>query len=408
MVAGQNVLELHKSNRRESLRKEKNKELHTAQISDLCRRKLLNYADTFYELARSYDGEFFPKSEDKQSILTDRRLWENRQVIKGHLNEMAKIMSSVASEVMCYRAMEDRKKRILIQAMREEGIRIENPCYVPGDDGRETVVLTMSTDKRSGMSAEEAADMISVLLDRRLQLSMTSPYMIEKEPHSYVLEETAKYLVLTGFSRVTKESETISGDNYAVVEAEKGRLTVMLSDGTGSGEQAGKDSGQVLDLMEKLLEAGYDMDAAINMVNTALFATGEDQKHPTLDLCDIDLYQGSCQLLKVGSAATFLKHGDSVEILTTGNLPLGIFQRVETLPIHRQLHDGDFLVMVTDGVVDAFSSEDYEDGFRRVVADIDSQNPGDIAEKLLRIAICKSGGRIRDDMTVSVIGIWNE
>lgn len=408
MAAGQNVLELHKSSRRESLRKEKNKELHTAQISDMCRRKLLNYADTFYELARSYDGEFFPKGEDKQSVLTDRRLWENRQVIKGHLNEMAKIMSSVASEVMCYRAMEDRKKRMLIQAMREEGIRVENPCYVPGDDGHETVVLTMSTDKRSGMSAEEAVDMISVLLDRRLQLSMTSPYMIEKEPHSYVLEETAKYLVLTGFSRVTKESETISGDNYAVAETEKGRLTVMLSDGTGSGEQAGKDSGQVLDLMEKLLEAGYDMDTAVNMVNTALFATGEDQKHPTLDLCDINLHQGSCQLLKVGSAATFLKHGDSVEILTTGSLPLGIFQRVETLPIYRQLYDGDYLVMVTDGVIDAFGTEDYEDGFKRVIADIDSQNPGDIAEKLLRIAICKSGGRIRDDMTVGVIGIWNE
>ena len=408
MAAGQNVLELHKSSRRESLRKEKNKELHTAQISDLCRRKLLNYADTFYELARSYDGEFFPKSEDKQSVLTDRRLWENRQVIKGHLNEMAKIMSSVASEVMCYRAMEERKKRTLIQAMREEGIRVENPCYVPGDDGRETVVLTMSTDKHSGMPAEEAADMISVLLERSLQLSMTSPYMIEKEPHSYVLEETAKYLVLTGFSRVTKESEVISGDNYAVAEAEKGRLTVMLSDGTGSGEQAGRDSGQVLDLMEKLLEAGYDMDTAVNMVNTALFATGEDQKHPTLDLCDIDLHQGGCQLLKVGSAATFLKHDDSVEILTTGSLPLGIFQRVETLPIYRQLYDGDYLVMVTDGVIDAFGTEDYEDGFRRVVADIDSQNPGDIAEKLLRMAICKSGGRIRDDMTVGVIGIWHE
>lgn len=408
MTAGQNVLELRRGSRRENLRKEKDKELHTAQISDLCRRKLLNYADTFYELARSYDGDFSSSGEDKQSVLTDRRLWENRQVIKGHLNEMAKIMSTVACEVMCYRAMEDRKRRMLVQAMREEGIRIENPCYVPDENGRETVVLTMSTDKRTGMSAEEAVDMISVLLDRRLQLSVTSPYIIEKSPHSYVLEEMAKYLVLTGFSRVTKENETISGDNYTVVEAEKGRLTVMISDGTGSGEQAGKDSGQVLDLMEKLLEAGYDMDAAINMVNTALFATGEDQKHPTLDVCDIDLYQGSCQLRKVGGAAAFLKHGDSVEVLTTGNLPLGIFQRVETVSIHRQLHDGDFLVMVTDGVVDAFNAEDYEDGFRRAVAGIDSQNPGDIAEKLLRMAICKNGGRIRDDMTVGVIGIWNE
>ena len=408
MTAGQEILKLHENRRRDSLGKEKSRQLQTAQVSDICRRKLLNYADTFYELARSYDGEYHSSGEDRQSILTSRRLWENRQIIKGHLNEMAKIMTEVASEVMCYRPMEERKKRFLIQAMREEGIRVEHPCYVPREDGRETIVLTMRTDRRSDMSAEEAVDMISVLLDRRLQLSVTSPYMIGKNPHSFILEEEAGYLVLTGFSRVTKENETISGDNYSVVETEKGKLTVMLSDGTGSGEQAGKDSSQVLDLMEKLLEAGYGTDIAVNMVNTALFAAGEDQNHPTLDICDINLYQGSCQLRKVGGSATFLKREGRAEVLAAGNLPLGIFQTVETTPIHRQLQSDDFLVMVTDGVVDAFGAEDYENGILRAVNGIDSQNPGEFAERLLRMAICKNGGRIRDDMTVAVIGIWKE
>lgn len=408
MAAGQDILKLHRSRRRDSIRRENNAELQTAQVSDMCRRKLLNYADTFHELARSYDGEFHASGGDRQSVLASKRLWENRQIIKGHLNEMAKIMTEVASEVMCYRPMEERKKRLLIQAMREEGIRVENPCYVPQEDGRESLVLTMKTDRRPDMSAEEAADMISVLLDRRLLLSVNSPYMIEKNPHSFVLEEEAGYLVLTGFSRVTKENETISGDNYAVVETEKGRLTVMLSDGTGSGEQAGKDSSQVLDLMEKLLEAGYGTDIAINMVNTALFASGEDRNHPTLDICDIDLYQGCCQLRKVGGSATFLKRKGTVEVLAAGTLPLGIFQCVEATPIHRQLKSDDFLVMVTDGVVDAFGAEDYENGILRAVKGIDSQNPGEFAERLLRMAICKNGGRIRDDMTVGVIGIWNE
>ena len=401
-------MELRNSRRGDSLRQKKNRELQSLQLSDLCRRKLLNYADTFYELARSYDGDFSSDGMDRQSVLVSKRLWENRQIIKGHLKEMAKIMTEVASEVMCYRPMEERKKRILIQAMREEGIWVENPCYVPREDGRETVVLTMRTDRRPDMSAEEAADMISVLLDRRLQLSVTSPYIIEKDPHSFVLEEETRYLVLTGFSRVTKENENISGDNYTVVEAEKGRLTVMLSDGTGSGEKAGKDSSQVLELMEKLLEAGYGTEAAVNMVNTALFAEGEDQKHPTLDICDIDLYQGSCQLRKVGGSATFLKRDGLVEVLAAGNLPLGIFQRVDATPIQRQLQNGDFLVMVTDGVVDAFGAEDYENGILRAVTGIDSRNPGEFAEKLLRLAICRNGGRIRDDMTVGVIGIWNE
>ena len=381
-------------------------ELHTAQVSDLCRRRLLNYADSFYELARSYDRDFCPGTEDRQTILSERRLWENRQILKSHLNEMAKIMTDVACEVLCYRPMEERKKRLLVHAMKDEGILIENPCYISRDDGRESIVLTMSAEKRAGASAEEAADMLSVLLNKRLQLSVTSPFVIDRVPHSFILEEEARFLALTGFARAIKENETVSGDNYAVLEPERGRLTVMLSDGTGSGEQAGKDSGQVLDLMEKFLEAGYSTDAAVRMINTALFAMGEDRNHPTLDICDVDLYRGSCELRKVGGAVTFLKRDKEVEQLSEGNLPLGIFQQTEIKPLCRDLRDGDYLIMVSDGVVDAFGSQGYENAMCGAIAEMKEQNPGELAEKLLRRALIVGGGRVPDDMTVGVIGIW--
>ena len=381
-------------------------EIRTAQVSDLCRRRLLNYADSFYELARSYDREFYPGEEDRQTVLSERRLWENRQILKSHLNEMAKIMTEVACEVLCYRPMEDKKKRLIVRAMHEEGIRVENPCYISRDDGNESVVLTMSTEKRAGASAEEAADMISVLLDRRLQLSASSPFVIDRNPQSFILEKEARFLALTGFARAIKENETVSGDNYAVLEAERGRLTVMLSDGTGSGEQAGKDSEQVLDLTEKFLEAGYSTDAAVKMINTALFAMGEDKNHPTLDICEIDLYSGSCELRKVGGAATFLKREREIEQLSESNLPLGIFQQAQLQPIQRGLRDGDYLVMVSDGVVDAFEELDYENTMCAVLAEMKEQNPGELADKLLREALIAAGGRIKDDMTVGVIGIW--
>lgn len=382
------------------------RELQTAQVSDLCRRRLLNYADSFYELARSYDGDFFPGTEERQIVLSERRLWENRQILKSHLREMAKIMTEVACEVLCYKPMEERKKRLLIHAMREEGIRVENPCYMDRDDGRETIVLTMSTDRKAGISAEEVADMISVLLNRRLQLAVTSPFVVDQTPHSFMLEQETRFLALTGFSRATEEGETASGDNYAVLEAERGRLTVMLSDGTGSGEQAGKDSGQVLDLMEKLLEAGYSTDTAIEMVNTALFATGEDRNHPTLDICEIDLYSGECKLRKIGGAATFLKREQEVEQLAEGSLPLGIFQQIDSQPLSRTLEDGNYLFMVSDGVIDAFGEQEYENTVSRLILEMKEQNPGELADKLLRLALIAAKGHIRDDMTVGVIGIW--
>lgn len=372
----------------------------------MCRRRLLNYADSFYELARSYDGSFCPETEDRREILSERRQWENRQMLKSHLNEMAKIMTEVACEVFCYRPMEDKKRRLIIHAMRDEGIKAVDPCYMTGDDGREAIVLTMSTERKVSISAEEAADMISVLLNKRLQLSAASPLMVEKEPHSYILEEEARFVALTGFARVTEEDETVSGDNYAVLETEKGKLTIMLSDGTGSGEQAAKDSGRVLDLMEKLLEAGYSAQAAVEMVNTALFVTGEDRNHPTLDICSINLYSGECELRKVGGAATFLKREEKVETLAEGNLPLGVFQQAKVQPISKSLRDGDYLFMMSDGVVDAFSGQGYESAVCRAIADMQDRNPGELAERLLRMALIAAGGRVRDDMTIAVIGVW--
>lgn len=407
MNVGQELIEYYRERKTEG-RRNHEEEIRTAQVSELCRRKLLNYADTFYELSKSYDGDFKAMDGDRQNLLAERRLWENRQIICGHLTEMAKIMTEIACEVLCFVPMEEKKKRTIVNALREEGIRAENICYLPQSKGRQAVVLTLSTEKRGGFSAEEAADMVSVLLDKRLQLSVSSPCLIEKEAHSFILEEEADFLVLTGFSRAVKENETISGDNFAVLEAEKGRITVMLSDGTGSGEQAGKDSERVLDLMEKLLEAGYGTDAAINMVNTSLFAAGEDQNHPTLDICDIDLYDGSCRLQKIGGAVTFLKREHKVEQLKSGTLPLGIFQQVEVQPIDRRLRDGDYLIMVSDGVIDALGNRDYENTLEEVISEIQEQNPGEIAEKLLRTVVCAGGGHISDDMTVGVIGVWEQ
>lgn len=372
----------------------------------MCRRRLLNYADSFYELARSYDGIFCPETEDRQEIISERKLWENRQILKSHLQEMAKIMTDVAGEVLCYRPMEDKKKRLIIHAMRDEGIKAENPCYITGDDGREAIVITLSAGKRGKITAEEVTDMISVLLNKRLQLSAGSPFMVEEEPRSYILEGEARLVALTGFARVTEEDETVSGDNYAVLETERGKLTVMLSDGTGSGEQAAENSGRVLDLMEKLLEAGYCAEAAVEMVNTALFVTGEDRNHPTLDICSMNLYNGECEFRKVGGAATFLKRKKEVKLFAEGNLPLGVFQQTKISPMSICLQDGDYLFMMSDGVIDAFSGQGYENAVCRTIAAMQEQNPGELAERLLRAALIAAGGKVQDDMTIAVIGVW--
>lgn len=382
------------------------KEMHAVQVSDLCKRRLLGYAETFHELARSFGGDFTAQGEDRQTFLEERKLWENRQVIGNNLSEVAQIMTQVADEVFRYEPVEEKKKRQIIHALRDEGIIVEDICYIPQTENRKAVGLTMYTEQKNKKPSQEAADMISVLLDKHLQVSVTSPYFIEKNIHSFIFVEEPQYIVLSGFSRAVKENETVSGDNYAIIESEKGRVTVILSDGTGSGEEACRGSERVLDLMEKMLEAGYGMETAVNLVNAAVFARGEEQNHPTLDICDLDLYRGGCRFWKVGGAASFVKRHSRVEQISMGNLPLGVFQNIQPEPVSCKLQDGDYLVLMTDGVLDALGENNYEEAMYDAISQVTEQNPREIAEKLLQMVIRLSGGRILDDMTIIVIGVW--
>ncbi len=381
-------------------------EKQCAQISDLCKQRLLGYAESFRELARSFGEEFPTAAGDRQSLLEEKKIWENRQVISSNLSEVAQIMTQVARCEIWYEPMEERRRRNVVNALRTEGIWADNICYLPNEKGRKMIGMTLCTEKRESIPAQEVADMLSVLLRRRLQVSVTSPYLIEHVERSFVFMEEGRFIALTGFSKAVKENETISGDNYALIESEKGKLTVLLSDGTGSGERACEDSERVLDLMEKMLEAGFNMNTAVSMVNAALFSRGEESNHPTLDICNLDLYQGSCEICKIGGAATFLKREQQVEQIAMGNLPLGIFQNVQMQIINKQLQDGDYLIFMTDGVLDALEESDSEEIMATTIGELTERNPQEIAEKLMQVVLRFCGGRIMDDMTILVIGVW--
>ena len=66
-------------------RMERQKEEQAMQITDLCRQRLLGYAESFQELAKSYGDKFEGLGEDRQSLLEEKRLWENRKVICDNL-----------------------------------------------------------------------------------------------------------------------------------------------------------------------------------------------------------------------------------------------------------------------------------------------------------------------------------
>ena len=122
----------------------------------------------------------------------------------------------------------------------------------------------------------------------------------------------------------------------------------------------------------------------------------------------IDLYTGQLELIKIGAAATFIKRGNEVEMICEGSLPAGADVHMEVESVKKQLQSGDFLVMVTDGVIEYLHVRNPKETLVDIVSGIQTDNAGVLAEKILEQVLIRTGGHAMDDMTVLVTGIWEK
>lgn len=213
--------------------------------------------------------------------------------------------------------------------------------------------------------------------------------------------------VAVGVAGVAKEGFNVSGDDFCFSELRNGKYLLALSDGMGVGQNAAKCSKRTLDLLGRFLEAGFDCDIALRIINSALVASSYDERFSTVDMALIDTGTGLTDFIKAGSAASFVKRGSRVETVKGGSLPVGIMDEINPKIIRRDLKSGDMLVLVTDGVIDALSGyQDGEEQLKQLLGEMRTANPQEIAEDVLRKATF--GGNARDDMTVLVARLWDK
>ena len=392
-------------------------------IPEYGRQRLLSYAESFRDLADLFEGEEeTPDSDetgmivDRQDYLWQRKLQENQELLAEHLKETAHIMAEVAKETCLYRPMGERRFRQMSRILRESGISLKNFFEMEHEDGHTEISLTMKymgdkymkLGESEQISVDDVADFISVAMNVRLCAAKNSPMYLTRNYNTYYFQEEPAYHLLTGVAKAVKETEKISGDNYSFYEADTGKMMILLSDGMGSGEKACEDSRRVIEIMESFLTAGFRMESAIQMINGALSAAGSEQNMSTLDLCDINLYTGECEFVKVGAACTYIKRGNLVDRLSAQNLPLGVFGQMEVESISRTLKNGDYIIMLSDGITDALSQGIGEEVLPEIVGRMEYASPGEIANQILAYCIKQSNGQIRDDMTVLVTGIWDQ
>ena len=336
------------------------------------------------------------------------RYMESRQVMAKQYVELSQLMHTFQQEMKKTVDVTKQVESLIKKRLKEKCIRVESLFMIEGENKRREAVLTIRTENGSCITAKEVASMVGDVLKCSFRPAIDSRPVVTTNSSVIRLEEEPPFVMLYGVARAVKQKEEISGDNFSYTQLPKGKVMLGLCDGMGSGEQAYKESKSAIELTEQLLDAGFHPQTVVKVVHNALLLQKEDLHPLALDLAVIDLYTGICEIIKSGATVTLIKQEEQVTILEAEALPMGFLPEIEPTQMLYKLKDGDIIIMVTDGVIEAFDGEEKEESFKRFCSRLKGNNPKDLANKILLTAMAGQDGDIKDDMTILVAGIWKK
>lgn len=342
----------------------------------------------------------------KQILMWNHRLVQAREGYARQLTSLAKMIQYTTRELDAGIFQDDHLEKRIKAALKKENVKLLSVVFYMTQQGKYEVHLTVKAMKGRVVLAKDVAFLVGKCIGRTMIPRQGERLVIGEEYGTIACMEGAKFQTLQGVARIGKGLEEISGDTFLMKDLPGGRKGVALSDGMGSGEEAFRDSTMVVEMLEELLEAGFPVETAVQMMNTALVTGREEVKFCTLDVCLFDLYQGSCEFVKAGASATFIKRKKEVEKIESTTLPIGVVQNIELDREERNLESGEYVIMVTDGVMDTLPEGSQEEKLVEFIRETDIVNPTEFARGILSQVLKSSGGMPMDDMTVLVIGIW--
>jgi len=212
-------------------------------------------------------------------------------------------------------------------------------------------------------------------------------------------EQAPLFSLELGLAQKAGRNQQVCGDGYSFLELGFREQVIILSDGMGNGPRAAAESKATTNMLERLLEAGFQKEVVLRSVNSLLQLRSGEEIFATVDMALIDLVEGEVELLKIGAAPSFLKRGKEVFKIGASSLPLGILAIVEMESYLERLQMNDLLVMVTDGACDPDGETSWLISFLK---QMENSPPQIVADRILEEAARRSGSPLRDDLTVVV------
>lgn len=337
------------------------------------------------------------------------QMMEGKEALVYQLEETARYFQEMEASLKKERYLSEQEKRDLIFFLRRYHIKAREveTMYRPGK-GRELSLRLKCDSVKRTMSLRLAERLLSEALQFPVKAFCPGRGYLSEEEHYFLFREQPDFYCITGVARMVKEEQRVSGDSFSFFYEEEGELAMILSDGMGSGEVAERESESVLFLLERMLSAGFREETAIRLINSVLALRAEQNTFATLDISRINLYGGTCEFIKIGGAATYIKRGKWLECVEAKTLPIGMLQRVDYDFLVKKLYDGDYIIMMSDGVLDAVPERERAEFLQQIIGEDPGENPQVIAGRILNASLLMQNFEPRDDMTVLVCGVFKQ
>lgn len=332
------------------------------------------------------------------------KLAQNRRVLAGQMEQVGVLLEALAEDMGQLREIPMELEAVICKEFGNMRVKVRNLVIYEDKDGHLEVHMLAATNRGRLVTAREAASVLTDLIGKPFMPSRESHNVIPKQEVQMIFVEDTPFYAVTGVARMAKAGEEVSGDTFSCLSLPNGELLLALSDGMGSGEEALEESQVVIELLEQMTEAGFSKVSALKLINSLYMPESEETSFATADVVVLNLYQGICQFIKNGAAATWLRRGDVVERIEGQALPVGVLQEADPYLNKTEIYSGDYVIMMTDGIVDAFEGREQE--LEELLWQENIVNPQELAEHILEEAVARCGGYAKDDMSVVAAGVW--
>jgi len=341
------------------------------------------------------------KISELQSVeRKNRTVQSGRDLIASQSVGVSQMLKSLALETGAQLKFLSKTEKDVGDALLRRGIQFsELMVFSPSAENAQSVSLITSAKQ---IPESEIARVISKVLGVNMQLSVIAGVTEDKTFLSFV--RAPIFDAVFGVASAVKFGSDLSGDTHSAVRIPNDKLLVALSDGMGSGQNAEKISSASLTLIECFYKAGLSSDLILNTVNRLLSINTDDQ-FTALDISVIDLNSRRIDFIKYGAPCCYIVGRDGIKIVEGSSLPLGILEELKPAVATSSLNDGDLLVLITDGVSDAFGSSTELIEFLRTLP---AKNPQSLCDSVIKKALSLNGGKANDDMTCASVRLFKK